>query len=147
MSKSAMPLERLTGESKPTGAEARPLAMLVSEAAKAVAPLWPISAFIARHPWMGLEEQTFSDAAARLQQAHGIDLYPPMAVFHAAMAKGEIDLVFVERRLQRWLDNKPLPVRRQEAERMCRALLWNETVPNEALRLPELAELAHAAAW
>ncbi|MGG4406253.1 DUF2309 domain-containing protein [Geobacillus stearothermophilus] len=147
MSKSAMPLERLTGESKPTGAEARPLAMLVSEAAKAVAPLWPISAFIARHPWMGLEEQTFADAADRLQQAHGIDLYPPMAVFHAAMAKGEIDLVFVERRLQRWLDNKPLPVRRQEAERMCRALLWNETVPNEALRLPELAELAHAAAW
>ncbi|KJE25906.1 hypothetical protein LG52_2738 [Geobacillus kaustophilus] len=149
MSKSATSLERSAKESKPIGAaiEERPLAAVVSEAAKVIAPLWPISAFIVRHPWMGLEERTFADAADRLQWAHGIDLYPPMAVFRAALAKGEIDIVFLERRLQRWLDSKPLPVRRHKAERLCRALLWDEAVPNDALHSLEWADLARETAW
>ncbi len=85
MSRSVISLERSTEAKK---AAACPLEAIVSEAAKVIAPLWPISAFIARHPWMGMEDKSFVDAADRLQEAYGIDLYPPMAVFHAALSKG-----------------------------------------------------------
>ncbi|QCK81822.1 DUF2309 domain-containing protein [Geobacillus kaustophilus NBRC 102445] len=141
MSRSVISLERSTEAKK---AAACPLEAIVSEAAKVIAPLWPISAFIARHPWMGMENKSFVDAADRLQEAYGIDLYPPMAVFHAALSKGEIDVSFIERRLQRWLDDEPLPAPRHEAERLCRALLWNDAVPEEALQMPKLIELAAA---
>ncbi|QIZ66614.1 DUF2309 domain-containing protein [Geobacillus subterraneus] len=144
MNKSAMPIERTVGVFKRDRVQGRPLADMVKEAAKAIAPLWPISAFIARHPWMGFERERFADAADRLQQVYGIDLYPPMAVFHTVLAKGEIDLSFVEQRLQRWLDKQPLPAPRHEAERLCRALLWNDTVPEEAFGLAELVPLAEA---
>lgn len=142
MSKSAMSLERTVVMLNEDDTQGRPLADLVKEAAKAIAPLWPISSFIARHPWMGLEGELFADAADRWQQVYGIDLYPPMTVFYTALEKGEIDPVFIERRLQSWLDKQSLPVPRHEAERLCRSLLWNDTVPEEAFSLPEMAQLA-----
>ncbi|MEB3752115.1 DUF2309 domain-containing protein [Geobacillus sp. FSL W8-0032] len=138
MSKTVVSAGRTSAERKK---DVRPLTSLISEAAKVIAPLWPISAFIARHPWMGLEEEPFVHVADRLQEMHGIDLYPPMAVFHAALAKGDIDLAFVERRLQRWLDATALPAPRHEAERLCRALLWNDALPDGALPDVELESL------
>ncbi|MCG6171575.1 putative inorganic carbon transporter subunit DabA, partial [Anoxybacillus sp. LAT_11] len=38
---------------------------LVKSASQAIAPLWPIAAFVARHPWMGLEHFSFEQVAHR----------------------------------------------------------------------------------
>ncbi|MBB5326251.1 hypothetical protein HNQ34_003385 [Anoxybacillus tepidamans] len=143
MSKNAISLERPREQvrRKRTTTVEQSITELVRQASEAIAPLWPLSTFIARHPWMGLEHLPFVEVADRFHQGQQVDLYPTMASFRAALAKGEIDPTFLESRLQRWLDESPLPVLRHEAEQFCRSLLWNETVPQEWLVSPDLVQL------
>ncbi|WP_148235679.1 DUF2309 domain-containing protein [Thermaerobacter marianensis] len=101
----------------------------VRRACDALAPLWPLATYIARHPWPGLERMPFAEALDHLQQVQGVDLLPPLALCRAALAKGEIDPAVLDRRLARWLDDHVSPQLRPEAERVCRALLWQEEVP------------------
>ncbi|WP_027409574.1 DUF2309 domain-containing protein [Anoxybacteroides tepidamans] len=144
MSKHAISLERPREQEKRKGISIveRPIKEIVEQASAVIAPLWPISTFIARHPWMGLEHLPFSEVADRFQQMQGIDLYPTMASFFAAHAKGEIAAELLESRLQHWIDEQHLPVSRHKAEQLCRSLLWNETVPAEWLASSDLIELA-----
>ncbi|WP_374719836.1 DUF2309 domain-containing protein [Parageobacillus toebii] len=115
---------------------------LVKNASKAIAPLWPIATFVARHPWMGLEHLSFEQVAHRLKLLRDIDLYPSMSMFRAAQRKGELNPKFLEMRLQRWLDEQPLTMPREEAERFCRAALLHEEIPNELLMSSSLKSLA-----
>lgn len=41
---------------------------LVASASRVIAPLWPISTFVAHHPWMGLEKQSFEQVANWLKK-------------------------------------------------------------------------------
>jgi uncharacterized protein YbcC (UPF0753/DUF2309 family) len=114
---------------------------LVKSASKAIAPLWPIATFVARHPWMGLEHFSFEQVAHRLKLLRNIDLYPSMSMVRAAQRKGELNPEFLEMRLQRWLDEQSLAIPREEAERFCRAALQCEEIPNEVLTSPQLKSL------
>lgn len=115
---------------------------LVKSASQAIAPLWPIAAFVARHPWMGLEHLSFEQVAHRFKLLRNIDLYPSMSMLRAAQRKGELNPEFLEMRLQRWLDEQSLAIPREEAERFCRAALWHEEIPNEVLTSLPLKSLA-----
>jgi uncharacterized protein YbcC (UPF0753/DUF2309 family) len=115
---------------------------LVQSASKVIAPLWPIATFVARHPWMGLEHLSFEEVAYRFKLSRNIDLYPTMSMLRAAQRKGELNPEFLEMRLQRWLDEQPLMMPREEAECVCRAMLWHEEIPNEVLTSPALKSLA-----
>jgi len=119
----------------------QPIIKLVEQASKVIAPLWPLSTFIARHPWMELEHLPFSEVADRFQRKQQVDLYPTMASFRTALDKGEIDPILLENRLQRWLDELSLPALRHETEQFCRSLLWNEELPREWLASPELVQV------
>lgn len=70
---------------------------LVQSAARVIAPLWPIETFAARHPWMGLEEQTFEQTARQLKQQLHVDIYPKSSIFRSAKQRGEIDESILEK--------------------------------------------------
>lgn len=70
---------------------------LVQSAARVIAPLWPIETFAARHPWMGLEEQTFEQTARRLKQRLHVDIYPKSSIFRSAKQRGEIVETILEK--------------------------------------------------
>lgn len=69
----------------------------VQSAARVIAPLWPIETFAARHPWMGLEEQTFEQTARQLKQQLQVDIYPKSSIFRSAKQRGEIDEAILEK--------------------------------------------------
>ncbi|MEK4174535.1 DUF2309 domain-containing protein [Aeribacillus sp. FSL K6-1305] len=143
MSKTVISLERPEEQSKRNKKDvSRSILQLVEQACDAIAPLWPISTFIARHPWMELEHMPFTEVAEHFQQTQHVHLYPTMAVVRKALARGEINPSFVEKQLENWLSEQSLPVHRHKAEQLCHALLWNETVPHEWLDSSELNELA-----
>ncbi|WP_026962788.1 DUF2309 domain-containing protein [Alicyclobacillus herbarius] len=124
----------------------------VRRAADAIAPVWPLSTFIARHPWPNLEHLPFAAVAETLYETQGTFLYPSPAVVSAALERGEIQRDLAEQRLVRWLDKQPLPMPRPQAERLCRALLWSVDGSLEATdegsaeaASPELLRLAEDA--
>lgn len=71
----------------------------IEAASKVIAPLWPISTFAARHPWMGLEKQTFDQVADWLKQTRDVDIYPSASMILSAKKR---------ERLKRYLLNKVL---------------------------------------
>lgn len=103
---------------------------LVESASRVIAPLWPISTFAARSPWMGLEKLTFEQVANWLKNTRDVDIYPSASMIHSARDKGEIDEAFVEMALQRWLASHSLHIPREVAERFCRAALSLDKLPS-----------------
>lgn len=53
-------------------------------------------------------------------------MYPSIEMFQRAAEQGEIDVHVLERKFQSWLDQTSLPVPRDEAEQICRSLLWED---------------------
>ncbi|WP_057763060.1 DUF2309 domain-containing protein [Cytobacillus praedii] len=115
---------------------------LIESASQVIAPLWPISAFAARNPWMGLEKQSFEKVACWLKDTRDIDIYPSASVILSAKSKGEIDEVFVKMGLQRWLDSHSFKIPRDEAERFCHAALRLDPLPSTLLSSLKLKEMA-----
>jgi uncharacterized protein YbcC (UPF0753/DUF2309 family) len=115
---------------------------LVKSASRSIAPLWPIATFAARNPWMGLEDQSFDQVARWLKDTRDVDIYPSSSVIHATQNQGEIDEVFLEMGLQRWLDSQSIDLPREVAERFCRAALKLDELPSNLLAAPELKSLA-----
>ncbi|QDP39568.1 DUF2309 domain-containing protein [Radiobacillus deserti] len=115
---------------------------LVESASQVIAPLWPISTFAARNPWMGLENQSFDQVAEWLKNNRDIDIYPSASMIISAKNKGEIDEAFLEMRLQRWLDSHSFKIPRDMMERFCHAALKLDPLPSDLLASLELEELA-----
>jgi uncharacterized protein YbcC (UPF0753/DUF2309 family) len=115
---------------------------LVESASRVIAPLWPISRFAARNPWMGLEKQSFDQVAVWLKNTRDVDIYPSASMIHSAKSKGEIDEAFVEMGLQRWLDSHSFNIPRDVAERFCDAALKLDALPSNlsSLKLEKLAD-------
>lgn len=119
----------------------RDLNVFITSASRVIAPLWPISTFAARNPWMGLENQPFDQVASWLKNTRDVDIYPSASMIHSAKKKGEIDEDFVEMGLQRWLDSHSYHIPRDVAERFCHAALKLDPLPSDLLSSHELEKL------
>ena len=73
-------------------------------ASKVIVPLGPINAFAARHPWVGMEAQSFEQVARELKDTCDVDIYPNDSMLQSAWKRGEINQDFLEIGLQNWLD-------------------------------------------
>lgn len=77
-----------------TGAELRAararLLVLVEEAAQVIAPLWPLSTFIAVNPLWDLRQMSFHDAIAYSSPILGISGYPSATLFAGAYQRKRI---------------------------------------------------------
>ncbi|MCU4666865.1 DUF2309 domain-containing protein [Bacillus paralicheniformis] len=118
----------------------------VQSAARVIAPLWPIETFAARHPWMGLEEQTFEQTARQLKQQLQVDIYPKSSIFRSAKQRGEIDEAILEKKLTHWLDSHQPGMQRETAEAFCKAALKLDEIPEQLLRSRQVEKLAKQAA-
>lgn len=49
---------------------------IVQAASKVIVPLNPLTAFAARNPWSGLEQQCFEHTARWLKDICDVDIYP-----------------------------------------------------------------------
>lgn len=119
----------------------RDLNVFITSASRVIAPLWPISTFAARNPWMGLENQPFDQVASWLKHTRDVDIYPSASMIRSAKNKGEIDEDFVEMGLQRWLDSHSFQIPRDVAERFCHAGLQLDPLPSDLLSSHELDKL------
>jgi len=117
------------------------LNVLVQSASRVIAPLWPISTFAARNPWMGLEKQSFEQVAEWLKNTRDVDIYPSASLIHSAKSKGEIKEAFVEVGLQRWLDSHDFNIPRKVAEQFCRNALKLDALPSKLLSSLELEKM------
>ena len=73
------------------GAAARTrLLAQVDEASRVVAPLWPLSTFVAVNPLWDLRQMPFHEAVAYAGEVLGIGGYPPPALFARAYAEGRV---------------------------------------------------------
>lgn len=115
--------------------------VLIESASRVIAPLWPISTFAARNPWMGLEKQSFEQVADWLKNTRDIDIYPSASMILSAKSKGEIDEAFVKMGLQRWLDSHSFNIPRDVAERFCHAALKLDPLPSNLLSSHKLEKL------
>ncbi len=115
--------------------------VLIESASRVIAPLWPISTFAARNPWMGLEKQSFDQVADWLKNTRDVDIYPSASMILSAKSKGEIDEAFVEMGLQRWLNSHSFNIPRDVAERFCHAALKLDPLPSNLLSSPNLEKL------
>ncbi len=73
----------------PVAARVRLLAQ-VEEAARSIAPLWPLSTAIAVNPLWDLRQMSFHQAVRQAQQVLGISGYPSWALFAQAYATGRV---------------------------------------------------------
>ena len=115
---------------------------LVNSAAKVIAPLGPINTFAARHPWAGLEKQSFEQVARWLKDTGDVDLYPNDFIYQSAWKQGEINHYFLEMALHRWLDLQSLEMPRQDAEEYCRAALMLDKPSFHQLEGSDLKSIA-----
>ncbi|WP_102272281.1 DUF2309 domain-containing protein [Cytobacillus massiliigabonensis] len=115
---------------------------LVESASQVIAPLWPISTFAARNPWMGLEKQSFDQVAGWLKDTRDVDLYPSASMILSANRKGEIDEAYVEMGLKRWIDTQSFQIQRDVVERFCHAALRLDPIPSTLLSSFKLKKLA-----
>jgi uncharacterized protein YbcC (UPF0753/DUF2309 family) len=115
--------------------------VLIESASRVIAPLWPISTFAARNPWMGLENQSFEQVAGWLKNTRDIDIYPSASMILSAMSKGEIDVAFVKIGLKRWLDSHSFNIPRDVAKRFCHAALKLDPLPSKLLSSHKLEKL------
>ncbi|MBO3796313.1 DUF2309 domain-containing protein [Bacillus subtilis] len=117
--------------------------VFIQSASRVIAPLWPISTFAARNPWMGLENQSFDQVADWLKNTRDVDIYPSASMIRSAKNKGEIDEDFVEMGLQRWLDSHFFNIPRDVAERFCHAGLKLDPLPSALLSSHKLEKLVN----
>ncbi|MDA5111009.1 DUF2309 domain-containing protein [Brevibacillus thermoruber] len=128
-------------ENKEASADSLQVEELVGKASQVIAPLWPLGAFVASHPWEGMEHLTFEEVADRFRGSRDINLYPSMTMFREALRKGELNPAYLEERFRKWLNEQPSVIPKEEVERLCRGLLWNEEVPREVVNSLEMKHL------
>lgn len=62
----------------------------VDRAVRRVAPLWPLRAFVAVNPFLGMTDQPFAKAAQQMAQRAGARMTAPRAFYAEAIANGRI---------------------------------------------------------
>ncbi|MED4202505.1 Na-translocating system protein MpsB [Neobacillus mesonae] len=115
---------------------------LAVSASKVIAPLGPISTFAARHPWAGLEHQTFEQVVRKFKDTCEVELLPNEIVLLSAWNQGEIKQQYIDLGLKRWLDTQPLEMSRVAAERFCKNALRLGQQERNQIAIPELKSMA-----
>ncbi|MDA1477242.1 DUF2309 domain-containing protein [Bacillus changyiensis] len=115
---------------------------LVQAASRVIAPLWPISTFAARNPWMGLEGQSFEEVAHWLNNLRGVDILPNKAMLSTAKNKGEIDQTILEKKLLQWLHSQSIDIQWEIAEAFCRNALTLDDIPTQLLSSSKVKKFA-----
>lgn len=103
---------------------------LVHDAQKVIAPLWPIYAFIARHPWGELEHLSFHEVAYYFRKYFNINIYPNIQLFKEGLQKGEISHEIIEKKLNQWVMEQDLALDRLHLKTLCEHLLTAEDLPD-----------------
>ena len=62
----------------------------IRQACRRLAPVWPLSSFVAVNPFLGFADTPFEQAAAELRRLTGARLLMPRAFYRQAMAEGRI---------------------------------------------------------
>ncbi|MGF7535824.1 YbcC family protein [Bacillus mexicanus] len=140
---SVLTKENIKKKNTDTEIQESDLNVFIQSASRVIAPLWPISAFAARNPWMGLENQPFDQVMSWLKNTRDVDIYPSASMIRSARNKSEIDEEFVELGLQSWLDSHSFTIPRDAAERFCRAGLKLDPLPSNLLSSHELEKLVN----
>lgn len=86
-----VPTTTTTADASPDAASTASSAS-VRAAAGRIAPLWPLEAFVAVNPYLGLRDLTFADAAERLASVAGVRSTLPVAWYLAALDAGRLTL-------------------------------------------------------
>ncbi|WP_163859557.1 DUF2309 domain-containing protein [Paenibacillus elgii] len=115
---------------------------LVTSASRVIAPLGPISVFAARHPWAGMEEQSFDQVARWSKAVCDVDIYPNVSILREAKNRGEINPEYLETNFRLWLDSQSIDLPRDVVEKFCRAALRLDNLTTNVLEAPELTVLA-----
>ncbi|WP_277673616.1 DUF2309 domain-containing protein [Piscibacillus halophilus] len=134
--------ENATKEDTNIGFQNSDFDVIIESARQVIAPLWPISTFAARNPWMGLEKQSFDQVAGWLKHTRDVDIYPSVSMILSAKRKGEIDESFVKESLQRWLDSQSFNISQDKVEHFCHSALKLDSLPSNLLSSHELEKLA-----
>ena len=64
----------------------------INSASSKIAPLWPLSHFVAVNPFIGFADQNFARTAQAHKCVQGSDLVMPIAWFKGKFESGEIGL-------------------------------------------------------
>ncbi|WP_338448326.1 putative inorganic carbon transporter subunit DabA [Niallia oryzisoli] len=115
---------------------------LVETASSVIVPLGPITAFAARHPWAGMEHQTFEKTARFLKNIGDVDIYPNESLIKSGLEHGEIKEEFLEIGLEKWLDDQNLALSRDVAKEYCLAALRGDKPSTESISIAELKNWA-----
>ncbi|MRG86846.1 DUF2309 domain-containing protein [Salinibacillus xinjiangensis] len=116
--------------------------VLTKSASRVIAPLWSISTFAARNPWMGLEKHSFDRVAAWLKNSRNVDIYPSASMIISAKSNGEIDETYIKMGLQRWIDSHSFKIPRETLEQYCHSALKLDSLPSYLLSSQKLKVLA-----
>lgn len=80
----------LTTEPLSTGQDQAALTTAIREATERIAPVWPLSSFVAVNPFLGFADMPFERAAGELRRLTGARLLMPRTFYRDAMREGRI---------------------------------------------------------
>ncbi|MBM7609107.1 uncharacterized protein YbcC (UPF0753/DUF2309 family) [Lysinibacillus composti] len=115
---------------------------LVETASKVIVPLGPLTKFAARHPWAGIEQQSFEQVARKLKSTSNVEIYPDDSILQSAWNRGEIGQEFLEMKLQQWLDSQSFELPSEVVTQFCQATLMQEKKSIKQLPKTEIKGMA-----
>ncbi|MFO0761519.1 MAG: putative inorganic carbon transporter subunit DabA [Byssovorax sp.] len=131
------------------GVRGRPVSLdaltaAIQRATRAVAPVWPLSTFVAVNPFLGLADRPIAEAARTLARTAGARLTMPRRFYAEALASGRIDRAHLHAALMeaRARGESSLPADAADLEEMLRA---GAEPPAPAL-VPTVADIVSARA-
>ncbi|WP_091661778.1 DUF2309 domain-containing protein [Alteribacillus iranensis] len=128
--------------SKRDSLDERDLPAVIKSASRVIAPLHPISAFVARHPWAEMEKQSFDEVAGWLKRSQHVDIYPSFSMIHSAKERGEIDDSSLRLAVRRWLNSSSFTIPWATAEKYCLSAVTSDSLPSDWLLSESVKQLA-----
>lgn len=113
----------------------------MEKALRRIAPLWPLDRFVAVNPFLGLDDHSFGDAVARIEQVSGGRMLMDRAFFAEALKTGRIEDLDIADALAAAGTRPGLP---QSVAEVKAALSDHQHVPAATAPIKTVADLAAA---
>jgi uncharacterized protein len=62
----------------------------IAESCRRIAPLWPLTSFVAVNPFLGFANQGFEETCATFRRVAGVELLMPLDWYRAAIERGDV---------------------------------------------------------